>query len=174
VLHRLGVVRALPGWRQVPQRLGVAGPVGQLDQDGLVRGPAEPAQVVLLDAGPVLAGSGLGDRHPADQFGDPRAEPAGELVERARGVLDHVVQHRGAQDVGAGHAGAADEHLQGLQQVIGVGRPGWPLLIPMAGGGEVNRLMQLGHGVGGQLVTQSRFGLLPVVPGGEELHVTRC
>jgi hypothetical protein len=174
VLHRLGVVRALPGWRQVPQRLGVAGAVGQLDQDGVVRGPAEPAQVVLLDAGPVLAGSGLGDRHPADQFGDPRAEPAGELVERARGVLDHVVQHRGAQDVGTGHAGAADKHLQRFQQVIGVGRPGGPLLIPVPDGGEVNRLVQPGHGIGGQLVAQSGFRLPPGVPGGEELHVIRC
>jgi len=164
----------LPVWRQVAQRLGVAGPIGQLDQNGVVRGPAEPAQVVLLDAGPVLAGSGFGDRHPADQFGDPRAEPAGELVERARGVLDHVVQHRGAQDVGTGHARAADEHLQRFHQVIGVWRPGRPLLIPMAVGGEVHRLVQPVHGIGGQLVAQSGFGLLPAVPGGEELHVIRC
>jgi hypothetical protein len=115
VLDCLGVVGALPGGSEVAQRLHVARPVGQLDQDGVARGAAQALQVGLLGGRLVLAGGGRGDGHPADQFGHPRAEPGRDLRHRAGGVLHHVVQDRRAQHAGIGHPGAAGQHLQGLQ-----------------------------------------------------------
>jgi hypothetical protein len=173
VLHRLGVIGPLTGWRQVPQRLGVAGPVGKLDQDGVVRGTAKPAQVFLFDGGPVLARPGLGDRHPADQFGHPRPESGADLFERAAGVLHHVVQDHCAQDLRVGHSRAAYEHLQRFQGVLHVRCAAWPPLVTVVSGGEVHRLVQPGHGTRGQPFAQPRFRLLPGVPVREELHVIR-
>src|SRR5579859_5414802 len=80
VLHGLRIVCAPPCLRQVPQRLGVAGPVGELDQTRVPRRVPQSAQVVFLDGGLVLARPGLRDRHPANQFGDPRAERRANIV----------------------------------------------------------------------------------------------
>jgi len=84
------------------------------------------------------------------------------------------MEHGGAKDLGVGHARAANKHLERLQKVLGVRRPGRPLLVAVEGSGVVRRLVQPGHGAGGQPLTQPGFGLLPCVPGGEELHVSRC
>jgi len=170
VLHRLRVVGALPGLGQLAQRLGVAGPVGQLYQDGVARGPPQPAEVVFLDARAVLAGAGFGDRHPADQLGDPRAEGGAEVAGRAVGVFHHVVQHGRAEDVGVGHACATDQHLERLQQVLQVGRAGGPPLAAVPGFGEGNRPVQPCHGIRRQCRAQPGLSLLPRVPGRERLH----
>jgi len=156
--------------RQIPQRLGVAGPVGQLDQDGVARGVPQPAKVLVLDAGVVLVRAGFRNRHPGDQFGDPRAEGGADVVGGAAGVFDHVVQHRGAEDLGVGHARAPDQHLKRFQQVLQVGRAGRPALIAVVRGGECDRLLQPRHGVRRQRGAQPRLGLLPRVPGREQLH----
>jgi hypothetical protein len=84
------------------------------------------------------------------------------------------VEHRGAEDLRVGYARAANKHLERLQEVLGVRRTSRPLLIAVEGSREVGRLAQPGHGAGGQPLTQPGFGLLPRVPGGEELHVSRC
>jgi len=170
VLHRLPVVGAPPGPGQFAQRLGVAGPVGQFHQDGVARGLAQPAQVVLLDARVVLARAGLRDRHPAHQFGDPRAEGGADIIRRAVGVLHHVVQHGRAEDVGVGHARAADQHLERFQQVLQVGRAGGPALVAVAGLREGDRPVQPRHGIRRQRRAQPGLSLLPRVPGREKLH----
>jgi len=170
VLHRLRVVGALPGLGQVAQRLGVAGPVGQLHQDGVVRGLPQSAEIRLLDARVVLARAGIGDGHPADEFGDPRAEGGTDVVHRAVGVFHHVVQHGRAEDVGVGHTRAADEHLERFQQVLPVGRAGGPSLVAVACVGEGDRPVQPRHGIRRQCRAQPGLSLLPRVPGREKLH----
>jgi len=115
VLDGLGIVGALPGGSEVAQRLDVAGPVGELDQDGVARGVAQALQVRLLDGRLVLAGGRRGDGHPADQLCHPRAKPGRDLRQRARGVFQHVVQDRRTQQIGVGDSGTAGQHLQGFE-----------------------------------------------------------
>jgi len=118
----------------------------------------------------VLARAGFRDRHPADQLGDPPAEDGADVVRCAVGVFHHVMEHGRAEDVGVGHARAADQHLERFQQVLQVGRTGGPPLVAVAGCGEVDRLVQPRHDVRRQRRAQPRLSLLPRVPGREKLH----
>ena len=135
-----------------------------------MRGAPQSAEICLLDARVVLARAGFRDRHPADEFGDPRAESGADVVRRAVGVFHNVVQHGRAEDIGVGHARAADQHLERFQQMLQVGRAGRPPLVAVACVGEVDRPSQPRHGVRWQCRAQPGLSLLPGVPGREELH----
>lgn len=112
VPHGLGVVLPLPGRREIAQGLDVARPVRQFDQDGLARSVPQSLQAGFLDSGCLLARHRFRDRDPADHLGYLGPEGIRYLRQSAWRVLDHIVQHRRAQNRGARHPGAADQHFQ--------------------------------------------------------------
>ena len=114
-------------------RAHVVQAVGELDQDDPdVRGHRDHHLAVVLGLGLVARLEGqagqLGDA--VDETGDLLAERLAHLLERGRGVLDRVVQERGAQGVGVephpradlGHADRMDDEV--LARAAGADRRG--------------------------------------------------
>jgi hypothetical protein len=100
-LQRLARLALLLVPRQITEGAHVVQPVGELDH--------EDPDVARHGDDHLAHGLGLGRLavfdlvelgHPVDQRGDHVAEVAPELVERVGGVLDRVVQQRGAQRLG--------------------------------------------------------------------------
>ena len=100
--------------------------------------------------------AGSRDRDPADELGHPRPERGADVGQRARSVLDDIVQHRGDEHVRAAHPGALDQDLHGLEQVLQVRHAGLAPLVAVVVGGELHRCGDLGDHLGGQPPTEVR------------------
>ena len=131
-LERLARLRHLLLLGQRAQRAHVVEAVGQLDQDHPdVGGHRHHHLAVVLGLPLVAALEGdpgqLGDA--VDQLGDLLAELLADLLEAGAGVLDRVVEQRGAERRGVEpHPGAdlgdadrvGDELVAGVAQLVGV------------------------------------------------------